>query len=332
MLRDKVCLSDTAVETLYIVNPADANALGILHGGSMMDWLVSTATLSATRLTRGNCVLGYLDDVFFINPVHVGDRVFVRAWVQYVGRSSLEVAVKASAESGHGENRSLTTYSHMAFVAVDPRGEPRPIPVRLEPKDERERQEYEAAKERYYRRKTVLADRKQKMLDVEPYAPGSEWKLEFSKIVFQDDAIYGDLMFGGRLLRLLDELTGSLAMRYCGGMAVTGSVDEMAFYYPIRVGDILDVTVALNHVGHSSMEIGAKVVVENPYTGSRHHAATAYYTFVHINGEGRPQPVPSYTPKGQDELERWRQAQERASARRTKLELFKKQVEEGGYR
>lgn len=327
MPTDALCLADTAVETLHIVNPADANPLGILHGGRMMDWLVSTATLSATRLTRGNCVLGYLDSVFFINPVHVGDRVFVKAWVQYVGKSSLEVAVKASAESGLGKDRSLTTYSHMAFVAVDPRGEPRPISVKLEPKDEREREEYRAAQERYLRRKAVLADRKQRMLDVEPYAPDSEWKFVFSKIVFQDDAIYGDLMFGGRLLRLLDELAGSLATKYCGGTTVTGSVDEMAFYCPIRVGDILDVTVALNYVGHTSMEVGAKVVVENPYTGSRRHAATAYYTFVHIDREGRPRPVPGYEPKGVEELERWRQAQLRAELRKKRLEEFKRQVE-----
>ncbi|PSN91424.1 hypothetical protein B9Q03_04035 [Candidatus Marsarchaeota G2 archaeon OSP_D] len=325
--KKNLSLKSTAVETLHIVNPGDANPLGILHGGRMMDWLVSTATLSATRLTRGNCVLGYLDNVFFINPVHVGDRVFVRAWVEYVGRSSLEVAVKALAEGEESNTSSLTTYSHMTFVAVDPRGEPRPIPSRLEPTQD-EKSEYLEAQERYTKRKNLLADRKQRTMDVEAYAADSDWKFELSKIVFQDDAIYGDLMFGGRLLRLLDELTGSLATRYCGGTCVTGSVDEMAFYYPIRVGDILDVTVALNYVGHSSMEIGAKVIVESPYTGSRHHAATAYYTFVHIDKDGRPQPVPAYTPKTEDEAERWRQAEKRAEARREKVERFKKQVKD----
>jgi acyl-CoA hydrolase len=322
-----VSMSSTTVETLHIVNPSDANPLGILHGGRMMDWLVSTATLSATRLTRGNCVLGYLDNVFFINPVHVGDRVFVRAWVEYVGRSSLEVAVKASAEGQEGGKPSLTTYSHMAFVAVDPRGEPRPIGVRLTAHDQEEKQKYLAAQERYLQRKTSLSDRKQRTLNTEPYALDSEWKFELSKIVFQDDAIYGDLMFGGRLLRLLDELTGSLAMKYCGGTAVTGSVDEMAFYYPIRVGDILDITVALNYVGHSSMEIGAKVIVENPYTGSRHHAATAYYTFVHVNEEGRPLSVPAYNPKTPDEIKRWSEAEIRVKNRKAKVEQFKKQME-----
>ncbi|PSO07994.1 hypothetical protein B9Q04_07880 [Candidatus Marsarchaeota G2 archaeon BE_D] len=325
--KQSLSLKSTAVETLHIVNPGDANPLGILHGGRMMDWLVSTATLSATRLTRGNCVLGYLDNVFFINPVHVGDRVFVRAWIEYVGRSSLEVAVKALAEGEESTKSSLTTYSHMTFVAVDPRGEPRPIPLKLEPTQD-ERKEYLEAEERYTKRKNLLADRKQRTMDVEPYAADSDWKFELSRIVFQDDAIYGDLMFGGRLLRLLDEVTGSLATRYCGGTCVTGSVDEMAFYYPIRVGDILDVTVALNYVGHSSMEIGAKVIVESPYTGSRHHAATAYYTFVHVDESGRPQPVPTYTPKSKGEIERWKQAEKRVDARRKKVERFKQEVKE----
>jgi Acyl-CoA hydrolase len=194
--KQSLSLKSTAVETLHIVNPGDANPLGILHGGRMMDWLVSTATLSATRLTRGNCVLGYLDNVFFINPVHVGDRVFVRAWIEYVGRSSLEVAVKALAEGEESTKSSLTTYSHMTFVAVDPRGEPRPIPLKLEPTQD-ERKEYLEAEERYTKRKNLLADRKQRTMDVEPYAADSDWKFELSRIVFQDDAIYGDLMFGG---------------------------------------------------------------------------------------------------------------------------------------
>jgi len=98
----------------------------------------------------------------------------------------------------------------------------------------------------------------------------------------------------------------------------------MAFLLSYQGGDILDVTVALNYVGHSSMEIGAKVIVESPYTGSRHHAATAYYTFVHVDESGRPQPVPTYTPKSKGEIERWKQAEKRVDARRKKSNALNK--------
>jgi len=324
-----VSLSDTVVETVHLVNPSDANPLGILHGGNMMDWLVSAAMLAVSRLSRGNAVLGSLDSVFFVNPVRVGDVVFVKAWVEYTGNSSLEVAVRAEAENLINQTSSVTTFSHMAFVTVGLRGEPRAAPIKVKPK-KNEVVAYRSAEKRYLERRKALADRKQRSVDLTTYAPQSKWKLNFSKIVLQDDVVYGDLMFGGKLLKLLDELTGTLATRYCKGAVVTGSVDDMNFYYPIRVGDILDITVAINHVGRSSLEIGAKVFCEDPFTSNRHHAATAYYTFVHVDSNGRAVPVPPYAPKTQDERLRWTQAEQRSEERKKRISALKELLEKPG--
>lgn len=324
-----VALGDTAVETVHLVNPSDTNPLGILHGGNMMDWLVSAAMLAVSRLSRGNAVLGSLDSVFFINPVRVGDVVFIKAWVEYTGNSSLEVAVKAEAENPISQTSSVTTFSHMAFVTVGFRGEPRTVPIKVRPK-KNEVAAFRSTEKRYLERKKALADRKQKSVDLEVYAPRSKWKLNFSKIVLQDDVVYGDLMFGGRLLKLLDELTGTLATRYCKGAVVTGSVDDMNFYYPMRVGDILDVTVAINHVGRASLEIGAKVFNEDPFTGNRHHAATAYYTFVHVDSNGKAAPVPPYTPRTKDERKRWSEAEQRSEERKRRISALKELLEKPG--
>ncbi|MEM3671076.1 MAG: acyl-CoA thioesterase [Thermoprotei archaeon] len=318
-------MSETRVQTAYLVNPGDANPLEILHGGIMMNWIVSTGTLAVSRLSRGNAVLGSLDSVFFVNPVKVGDLVRVDSWVEYVGTSSAEVAVRAQSENPVTHKLTTTTFSHLAFVAVDFRGEPRPINVKLTPTAS-EMESYRLARQRWQNRRRVLADRRAKSLDVRPYATTGEWRLNSSRIVFSDDALYGELMFAGRLLKLLDELTGNLATKFCGGSVVTGSVDEMSFYHPIRVGDILDVSVALNYVGKSSLELGAKVVTEDPFSGKRRHAATAYYTFVHLDKSGHPASVPEYRPSGAEALLRFKEAQQRMGRRKRKLTLFKKYI------
>jgi Acyl-CoA hydrolase len=65
-------------------------------------------------------------------------------------------------------------------------------------------------------------------------------------------------------LAWLDEIAGLLAARYSGGVAVTGSVDETAFYAPIRVGDIVTVRAGISYVGKSSMEILLDVLPRAP--------------------------------------------------------------------
>ncbi|MCL5788463.1 MAG: acyl-CoA thioesterase [Candidatus Marsarchaeota archaeon] len=323
--NSSVSMGDTAVEAVYLVNPGDANPIGILHGGNMMNWMVSTATLAVSRLSNGNAVLGSLDSIFFVSPVRVGQMVHIRSWVEYVGSSSAEVAVQAVSEDPVTGKSATTTLSHMAFVAVDSRGEPRPIQTKIAP-SKKELGSYGLARRRWLKRRRTLSDRVQKSLDLSPYAADSEWRLDSSKIVFDDDALYGELMFAGRLLRLLDELTGVVATRYSKGAVVTGCVDDMSFYYPIRVGDILTVSVALNFTGNTTLELGAKIFCEDPFTGRKRHAATSYYTFVHIDPSGSPSPVPPYIPRTAGDKMRWESAKRRMYQRKRKLHSFRNYI------
>jgi len=321
-------ISETLVESLYFVNPADTNPLGILHGGNLMNWMVSTATLAATRVTRGNVLLGSLDSVFFIHPIHVGDMVSIKAWVEYIGRSSLEVGVRAKSENTMTHQTSVTTLSHMAFVAVDEYGEPRPVNAQISPKEE-EKSVYLSAQKRWEERRKRLSDRRERSKDLSAYPTDTPFKMSFSRIVMSDDTIYGNMMFGGKLLKLLDEFTGALATKYCSGTVVTGAVDDMSFYHPIRVGNVIDITVALNYVGRSSLELGAKVFCEDPFSGNRHHAATCYYTFVHIDQNGKPAPVPPYQPTRPLEKQRWKEAELRVEKRKQLVQALKSMLEQG---
>src|SRR5207247_10020157 len=136
--------------------------------------------------------------------------------------------------------------------------------------------------------------------------------LEISRLVFPDDAVLGTLMFAGNLMMHLDEAASILALRFCRCPVVTASIDALAFYAPIRVGEIVTYKAGLNHVGRSSMEVGVKLLAEHPLTGVRRHTCTAFLTMVHVDATG-PQPFPSYRPataaqlRGGNEVERRRE-------------------------
>ncbi len=308
-------IKDTQLEVVQLVLPGHANVRGTLYGGRMMDWITTAATMAAMRLARGPVVLGAMDDLDFLSPVRIGDVVTLRAQVEHVGRSSLEVGVDVFAENPRQGGRRQTTSAHLAMVAVDDAGRPRPAGIDVVPAGPAEEAVHEAARVRKAERTTRLADRAAQAALVDEDTPGVTHAIELSRIVFPDDAVLGTLMFAGRLMMHLDEAASLLALRFCRCPIVTASMDALAFYAPIHVGEIVTYKAGLNHVGRSSMEIGVKVLAEHPLTGGRRHTCTAFLTMVHVDQEG-PKPVPAYRPVTDVERRRWEEAERRRDRRR----------------
>src|SRR2546430_14955623 len=120
-------IADTRLEVVQLVLPAHANVHGTLFGGRMMDWITTAATMAAMRLARGPVVLGAMDELDFLGPVHVGDVVTLRSLVEYVGRSSLEVSVDVYAENARQADRRVSTSHHLATGGVDEDVRPRAL-------------------------------------------------------------------------------------------------------------------------------------------------------------------------------------------------------------
>src|SRR3990167_9347081 len=112
-------IKDTAVEMTQFVLPEHAGAPGQIHGGRMMEWITKAGTLAAGRVARGTVALGAMDDIDFLHPVRVGQIAILRAQVEYVGHSSLEVGVRVWGEDVTTGERTVTLNSHLAFVSVD---------------------------------------------------------------------------------------------------------------------------------------------------------------------------------------------------------------------
>ena len=99
-------------------------------------------------------------------------------------------------------------------------------------------------------------------------------------------------VFGGVVLSMVDRAAAVTAMRHARQPCVTVSINQVDFKEPIYSGEVVTCTARVNYVGRTSMEIGVGVVAENPITGRRRHTNDCFLTFVAIDENSRPVPVP----------------------------------------
>ena len=119
---------------------------------------------------------------------------------------------------------------------------------------------------------------------------------------------------GGVLLKLLDEVAFACASRYAGCYVVTLSVDQVLFKQPVHVGEIVTFYACVNHVGHTSMEVGIKVVAENFLERTMRNTTRCYFTMVAYD-KGKSVAVPPLTLDTEIQKKRFREAEIRRQMR-----------------
>jgi acyl-CoA hydrolase len=123
----------------------------------------------------------------------------------------------------------------------------------------------------------------------------------------QDANLRGNV-FGGTIMKLIDEISGITAVRHTRGNVVTASIDRMDFIAPIYIGDILRLKSSINYVGTTSMEIGVRIEAEDPRTGQIRHTGTCFLTYVALDEHGRPREVPKLKLETDEDRRRWEEA------------------------
>jgi acyl-coenzyme A thioesterase 7 len=249
-----------------------------------------------------------MDDIDFLHPVKVGEIAILRAQVEYVGTSSLEVGVRVWAENVKTGRRAVTLNAHLVFVAMDEHGRPRPVTDKIDPRDAAEDALVVMARERRERRLARFAEREVHVVETTSDDADIRWKFESIRVTLPEEALFGEMMFAGKMLMALDEAGGILSMRYCRGLVMTACLDAMDFYTPIFTHEVVTFQAGLNHVGTASLEIGIKVLAEQPRTGVIRHACTAFLTYVHLGEDVRPRPCRAFTPETPAERRRWEAA------------------------
>ncbi len=129
----------------------------------------------------------------------------------------------------------------------------------------------------------------------------AETRTVVQRIMMPMDANPSGNVYGGSILKYLDEVASIVAFRHTRTNVVTASIDRMDFLAPMHVGDILILRAAINYTGRTSMEVGVRVEAEEPHTGRVVHAGSCYLTMVALDRAGRPTPVATVTPSNDEE-------------------------------
>jgi acyl-CoA hydrolase len=130
-----------------LMTPDMANFSGNVHGGHILKYLDQVAYACASRYAGQYVVTLSVDQVVFREPIHVGELVTFLASVNYTGRTSMEIGIKVVTEDIRQKLVRHTNSCYFTMVAVDELGNPTPVPP-LEPRNEEERQRFEAADQR----------------------------------------------------------------------------------------------------------------------------------------------------------------------------------------
>lgn len=122
-------------------------------------------------------------------------------------------------------------------------------------------------------------------------------------------------LFGGKLMSYIDDVAAIAAAKHSRRMAVTASTDSVDFLHPVFEGDSICIEAFVTWTHNTSMEVFSKAVTENLRTGERKVCATAFMTFVAVDDNGKPVPVPPVYPETEQEEQLHRGGQERANYR-----------------
>ncbi len=154
--------------------------------------------------------------------------------------------------------------------------------------------------------------------------PVRDSQSEMAEIILPNDANPLGALLGGRLMHWIDLAGAMAAHRHSRNYAVTASVDHIDFLVPVRVGDLVILRSSVNRVFHTSMEVGVKVFVENYIADTAQHVASAYLTFVAVDGKGNHLAVAPVVPETDEQRRRYDDAGRRRETRRAELERRRK--------
>ena len=146
---------ESSVETRYLIMPHQANPHGTAFGGVIVAWIDMVAAMTAQRHCGKEVVTAGIDSLVFKEPIRIGDHVVLKASVNYVSRSSMELGVKVTREDPYTGQQVTATTAYLTFVALDENKRPTPAPP-IVPETEQEIRRYENARLRVQARKELL--------------------------------------------------------------------------------------------------------------------------------------------------------------------------------
>lgn len=137
-------VSDSKVTLTQMMEVTDANVTGNVHGGVVMRLVDTAAALAAIKHSGGVALTVGIDEMTFLEPVHIGEVVVLKASVNDVGRTSMECGVRVEAQDPLTGTVRHVNSAYLVFVAVDQEGKPRPVPPLVAESEVEHRRQREA--------------------------------------------------------------------------------------------------------------------------------------------------------------------------------------------
>uniref|UniRef100_A0A8C6H458 Cytosolic acyl coenzyme A thioester hydrolase n=1 Tax=Mus spicilegus TaxID=10103 RepID=A0A8C6H458_MUSSI len=293
-----------AIQICRIMRPDDANVAGNVHGGTILKMIEEAGAIISTRHCNSQngerCVaaLARVERTDFLSPMCIGEVAHVSAEITYTSKHSVEVQVHVMSENILTGTKKLTNKATLWYVPlslknVDKVLEVPPIVYLRQDQEEEGRKRYEAQKLERMETKWRNGDIVQPVLNPEPNTV-SYSQSSLIHLVGPSDCTLHGFVHGGVTMKLMDEVAGIVAARHCKTNIVTASVDAINFHDKIRKGCVITISGRMTFTSNKSMEIEVLVdadpVVDN--SQKRYRAASAFFTYVSLNQEGKPMPVP----------------------------------------
>ena len=119
---------DSAITMAIVMLPEDANPAGNVHGGVIMKHIDSAGGVVAVRHASANTVTASIDRLDFHSPIYVGNLLTIKASLNMVGNTSMEIGVRVEAEDVMTGKVRHTASAYLTFVALDENGRPNKVP------------------------------------------------------------------------------------------------------------------------------------------------------------------------------------------------------------
>ncbi len=140
-------------------------------------------------------------------------------------------------------------------------------------------------------------------------------RIETAQVVLPSHTNAMGTLFGGVLMQWIDVAAAIAATRHARGPVVTASMDRLHFLRPVRPEELVIVRAEVTFAARTSLEVEVAVEAEDPWTGERNPTTHALLTFVALDEQGRPRPVPRLTTETASERRRFAAAARRRRAR-----------------
>lgn len=130
--------------------------------------------------------------------------------------------------------------------------------------------------------------------------PSESFTIMNELVLPNDTNVFGNLM-GGRLMYWMDIAASMAAGKHCNAPSMTASVDNLSFKTPIKLGNIVHIEAKVSRAFTTSMEIHLRVWGEDIQQQYTYESNEAYFTFVALDPNRKPTPVPELIPETEQE-------------------------------